>query len=405
MNRKRGNVVVSCRALLEQELTARRQKLLETLHEGAVVTGKVKSITDYGVFVDLGGLDGLIHVTDLAWTRVKNPAEIANIGDDLQVKVLKFDREKMRVSLGHKQLEPDPWQNVAERYPVGTRLHGTVVGITDYGAFVELEPGVEGLVHVSEMTWSRRVRHPSKIVSLGDLVEVVVLDVKPEPRRISLGLKQTLPNPWETVSQKYPVGTVVAGRVRNLTEFGAFVELEEGVDGLIHVSDLSWTERIQHPSERLKKGDLVQAKVLKIDTEQRRISLGIKQMNDIWGAWFASHQIQEVVRGKVTRLSPFGAFVELAEGIEGLCHISEIEDRRVAKDEKERQGRLAATLEQGREYDFKVIKLDPEQRRIGLSFRGAQKQAERKAIEAYRSSGSSPRATIADAILAKRGSN
>lgn len=407
MNRKRGNVVVSRRALLEQELTARRQKLLETLEEGAVMTGTVKSITDYGVFVDLGGLDGLIHVTDLSWNRVKNPAEILNVGQEMQVKVLKFDKEKMRVSLGHKQLEPDPWENVTERFPIATRLHGTVVGITDYGAFVELAPGVEGLVHVSEMTWSRRVRHPSKIVSLGDLVEVVVLDVKTEPRRISLGLKQTLPDPWETVTQKYPLGTVVAGRVRNLTDFGAFVELEEGVDGLIHVSDISWTERIQHPNEKLKKGDLVQAKVLKIDTEQRRISLGIKQMNDIWGTWFASHQLQELVHGKVTRLTPFGAFVELAEGIEGLCHISEIDDRRGSKDkkdDKERQARLAAALEPGHEYEFKVIKIDPEQRRIGLSLRGAQKQAERKTIEAYRSSGSSPRATIADAILAKRGS-
>jgi small subunit ribosomal protein S1 len=405
MNRKRGNVVVSRRALLEQELSAQRQQLLETLQVDSVVTGKVKSITDYGVFVDLGGLDGLIHITDLAWTRVKNPAEVVALGEDIQVKVLKFDREKMRVSLGRKQLEPDPWEYVLEKYPVGTRLHGTVVGITDYGAFVELEPGVEGLVHVSEMTWSRRMRHPSKIVSLGDLVEVVVLDLKPESRRISLGLKQTLPDPWETVMQKYPVGTVVAGRVRNLTDFGAFVELEEGVDGLIHVSDISWTERVQNPGEKFKKGDLVQAKVLKIDTDQRRISLGIKQMNDIWGTWFASHQLHEIVRGKVARLTPFGAFVELEEGIEGLCHISEVEDRRGGgKDDKERQARLAAVLEPGKEYDFKIVKIDQEQHRIGLSLRGAQKHDERKTIEAYRSSGSSPRATIADAILAKRGS-
>lgn len=406
MNRKRGNVVVSRRALLEQELTSLRQKLVETLHEGAVMTGKVKSVTEYGVFVDIGGLDGLVHVTDLSWSRIKNPAEFVTPGQDIQVKILKFDREKMRVSLGHKQLEPDPWENVPERFPVGRRLHGTVVGITDYGAFIELEPGIEGLVHVSEMTWSRRMRHPSKIVSLGDLVEVVVLDVKPDSRRISLGLKQTLPDPWETVNQKYPIGTVVAGRVRNLTEFGAFVELEEGVDGLIHVSDISWTERIQHPNEKFKKGDLVQAKVLKIDPEQRRISLGIKQMNDIWGNWFGAHQVHQLVRGKVARLTPFGAFVELAEGIEGLCHISEVEERRGGKDkdDKERQARLAAALEPGREYEFKIIKVDPEQRRIGLSLRGAQKQDERRTIEAYRSSGSSPRATIADAILAKRGS-
>ncbi len=404
MNRKRGNVVVSRRALLEQELSAQRQRVVETLQEGSVLRGTVKSITEYGVFVDLGGLDGLIHVTDLAWTRVRNPAEFVTIGQEIDVKVLKFDREKMRVSLGHKQLQPDPWEHAVDRYPVGKRLHGTVVGITDYGAFVELEPGVEGLVHVSEMTWSRRVRHPSKIVSIGDLVEVVVLDLKLESRRISLGFKQTLPDPWETVTQKYPVGTVVAGRVRNLTDFGAFVELEEGVDGLIHVSDVSWTERVQNPSQKFKKGDLVQAKVLKIDPEQRRISLGIKQMNDIWGTWFAAHQMHEIVRGRVVRLTSFGAFVELAEGIEGLCHISEVEDRRGGKDEKERQARLQAVLEPGHEYDFKIVKIDPEQRRIGLSLRGAQKHDERKTIEAYRSSGSSPRATIADAILAKRGS-
>ena len=405
MNRKRGNVVVSRRALLEQELTAQRQKLLETIEEGSVVKGTVKSITEYGVFVDLGGLDGLIHVTDLSWTRVRNASEVVTPGQAIDVKVLKFDRDKMRVSLGRKQLQPDPWEHATERYTTGTRLHGTVVGITDYGAFVELESGVEGLVHVSEMTWSRRVRHPSKIVSIGDLVEVVVLDTKLDARRISLGLKQTLPDPWDTVMQKYPVGTVVAGRVRNLTEFGAFVELEEGVDGLIHVSDISWTERVQNPGEKFKKGDMVQAKVLKIDSEQRRISLGIKQMNDIWGTWFASHRLNEIVRGKVVRLTPFGAFVELAEGVEGLCHISEIEERRGGgKDDKERQARLAATLEAGREYEFKVIKVDPEQRRIGLSFRSAQKHEERKTIEAYRSSGSSPRATIADAILAKRGS-
>jgi small subunit ribosomal protein S1 len=408
MNRKRGNVVVSRRTLLEQELTAQRQKLLQTLQEDSVARGTVKSVTEYGVFVDLGGLDGLIHITDLSWTRVKNAADVVTPGQEIEVKVLKFDREKMRVSLGLKQLQPDPWEHAAERYTIGTRLHGTVVGITDYGAFIELEAGVEGLVHVSEMTWSRRVRHPSKIVSIGDLVEVVVLDAKMDSRRISLGLKQTLPDPWETVAQKYPVDSVVVGRVRNLTEFGAFVELEEGVDGLIHVSDISWTERVQNPSEKFKKGDMVQAKVLKIDSEQRRISLGIKQMNDIWGTWFAAHRVNEIVRGKVARITPFGAFVELSEGIEGLCHVSEIDERRRSggggKDDKERQARVASILEPGHEYGFKIVKIDPEQRRIGLSYRAAQKHDERKTIEAYRSSGSSPRATIADAILAKRGS-
>jgi len=399
MNRKRGNVVVSRRALLEQELQARRQKLLETLTEGAIVRGTVKSITDYGVFVDLGGLDGMIHVTDLSWSRVRNPATVVSVGQEIEAKVLKFDRERGRISLGVKQLQPDPWEHVPERYPPGSRVHGTVVSITDYGAFVELEPGVEGLVHVSQMSWSRRLRHPSKLVSVGDLIEVVVLEVKPEERRIALSFKQTRPDPWETVPQKYPVGSIVTGRVRNLTEFGVFVELEDGVDGLIHASDLSWTERVQ-PAERFKKGDLVEARVLKIDTEQRRLSLGIKQLNDIWQAWFAAHRVGEIVTGRVARLSPFGAFVELEPGIEGLCHISEVD----LGHGPDREKQLAAVLEPGRQYEFKILRLDPEQRRIGLSHRAAVRQAERRALEAHRSSESSPRATIADAILAKRGS-
>jgi small subunit ribosomal protein S1 len=403
MNRKRGNVVVSRRAVLEQELAAQRARLLELLVEGAVMTGRVKNITEYGVFVDLGGLDGLLHVTDLAWTRVKHPSEMLAPGQEIEVKVLKFDREKMRVSLGRKQLQPDPWERAPERYPVGTRVHGTVVGITDYGAFVELEPGVEGLVHISEMTWSRRMRHPSKIVSLGDLVEVAVLDIKREQRRISLGLKQALPDPWETITHKYPIGSVVTGRVRSLADFGAFVELEEGIDGLIHVTDMSWTEKIKHPSEKFKKGDAVQAKVLRIDTEQRRLSLGVKQLNDIWADWLSRHQVNEIVRGRVARLSPFGAFVELAEGIEGLCHISEIEERPArAEGDKRRGAKPTTAIEPGQEYDFKIVKLDPVQQRIGLSYRAALKQAERKTIEDYRSSKSSPTATIADAILAKR---
>jgi small subunit ribosomal protein S1 len=403
MNRKRGNVVVSRRAMLEQDLAAQRTRLVDSLVEGAVVTGRVKNATDYGVFVDLGGLDGLLHVTDLAWTRVKHPSEVVTPGQEIEVKVLKFDRAKMRVSLGRKQLLPDPWERALEHYPVGTRVHGTVVGITDYGAFVELEQGIEGLVHISEMTWSRRMRHPSKIVSLGDLVEVAVLDIKPEQRRISLGLKQAMPDPWETITHKYPIGSVVTGRVRSLADFGAFVELEEGIDGLIHVTDISWTEKIKHASEKFKKGDMVQAKVLRIDTDQRRLSLGVKQLNDIWADWLGQHQLNEIVRGRVARLSPFGAFVELAEGIEGLCHISEIEDRPGRGGaEKRREAKPVATLEPGQEYDFKIVKLDPVQQRVGLSYRAALKQAERKSIEDYRSSKSSPTATIADAILAKR---
>jgi len=402
MNRKRGNVVVSRRVILEEEQQAQRQRLLDSLAEGQVITGKVKNITDYGVFVDLGGLDGLLHITDLSWGRVGHPSQVVSPGQKIEVQVLRFDREKMRVSLGHKQLLPDPWAIVPERYPVGARVPGRVMGITDYGAFVELEPGIEGLVHVSEMTWSKRMKHPSKIVSIGDEIEVVVLDLRPEQRRISLGLKQTMPDPWQALAEKYPVGTIVSGRVRNLTDFGAFVEIEEGFDGLIHVSDISWTERVKNPGEIFKKGDVVQARVLKIDLVNRRVSLGVKQVNDIWADWFAAHHVNDVVRGRVSRLASFGAFVEIAAGIEGLCHISEIEERRNKGDKQARGAKPSIQLERGREYDFKVIKLSPEQHKIGLSYRAALKQVERRDMEEYRSSKSSPTATIGDAILSKR---
>ncbi len=402
VNRKRGNVVVSRRVILDEEQQAQRQQLMDSLAEGQVLKGTVKNITGYGVFVDLGGLDGLLHITDLSWGRLSHPSEAVKQGEEIEVQVLKFDREKMRVSLGRKQLLPDPWLTVPERYPVAARATGKVVGITDYGAFVELEPGVEGLVHISEMTWSKRMKHPSKVVSLSQEVEVVVLDVRPEQRRISLGLKQTQPDPWLALAQKYPVGGEVSGRVRNLTEFGAFVEIEEGFDGLIHVSDISWTARVRNPSEVFKKGDIVRAKVLKIDVVNRRVSLGVKQLNDIWANWFAAHKSGELVRGKVSRLTSFGAFVELAEGIEGLCHISEIEDRRGKTEKQAPRAAGAGPLEPGKEYDFKIVKLQPEQHKIGLSYRAAVKQAERRDMEDYRSSKSSATATIGDAILAKR---
>ncbi|HKW88372.1 MAG TPA: 30S ribosomal protein S1 [Candidatus Acidoferrales bacterium] len=409
VNRKRGNVVVSRRAILEEEQRKQRETVAASIAEGTVIAGKVKNITEYGVFVDLGGLDGLLHISDLVWGRIKHPSEAVAVGDEIQVQVLKFDKEKMRISLGRKQLLPDPWTTVPERFPAGTRLRGRVVGVADYGAFVQIEPGVEGLVHVSEMSWSKRLVHPSKIVKSGDEVEVVVLDLKPEQRRISLGLKQTLPDPWAAVAEKYAVGSVVSGRVRNLAEFGAFVELEEGIEGLIHVSDFSWTERVRNPGDKLKKGDTVQAKVLKIDSEHRRLSLGIKQLNDIWGNWFAEHKVNEIVKGKVTRNATFGAFVELADGIEGLCHISEIEDRKGKKNGGDRQSKtakVAAALTPEQEYDFKIIKLDPENRKISLSYRAAKKQEERKEMEAFHeakaSAKSSPTATIGDAILAKR---
>ena len=408
MNRKRGNVVVSRRAILEEENEAKKQEVLASLSEGQVLHGRVKNITDYGAFVDLGGVDGLLHITDLSWGRLKHPSEAVKVGDEVEVQVLRFDKEKGRVSLGRKQLVADPWAAVPEKFPVGAHIQGKVAGVTDYGAFIELDQGVEGLVHISEMTWSKRLKHPSKIVSVGDSVEVVVLDVKPDQRRISLGLKQATPDPWTQLSEKYPIGTVVTGRVRNLTEFGAFVEIEEGFDGLIHVSDISWSGRVKNPSDSFKKGDTVTAKVLKIDRDNRRVSLGVKQVNDIWANWFAAHKVGDVVHGKVSRLATFGAFVELADGIEGLCHISEIEDRRRKDKDKNAQAppkpaaaNAKSPLELGKEYDFKVVKLDTDQHRIGLSYRAAVKQAERREMEEYRSSKSSATATIGDAILSK----
>jgi small subunit ribosomal protein S1 len=414
LNRKRGNVVVSRRAILEEDQKSKRDTLMNSLSEGSVVSGKVKNVTDYGVFVDLGGMDGLLHVSDLVWGRVPHPSSIVKAGDDLEVQILKFDKEKQRISLGRKQLLPDPWATVPERFPVGTRVQGKVVGVTDYGAFVQIEPGVEGLVHVSEMSWSKRTKHPSKVVKAGDDVEVVVLEVKTDQRRISLGLKQTLADPWGAAAEKYPVGTIVTGRIRNLADFGAFVEIEEGMEGLIHISDVSWNERIKHPSEKFKKGDSVEAKVLKVDSENRRLSLGIKQLKDIWANWFAEHKIGDVIKGKVARTTDFGAFVELAEGIEGLCHVSEIEERRpkgdrdkAATQQKAARGaRVTAVLATGKEYDFKILRLEPEQHKISLSYRAAQKQVERQEIETFksavaRSPKSSPTATIGDAIKAK----
>ncbi len=409
LNRKRGNVVVSRRVILEEERDALRARLVEILEEGTIVNGKVKNVTDYGAFVDLGGLDGLLHVTDMSWGRVGKPADVVQPGQDIEVVVLKFDREKGRVSLGLKQLQPDPWADAPDKYPIGERVQGKVVSVMDYGAFVELEPGVEGLVHVSEMSWSKRAKHPSKIVAVGDGIEVVVLDVRPEERRISLGLKQTEPDPWALLAQKYPINSVIKGRVRNLTDFGAFVEVEEGIDGLIHVSDMSWTKRIKHPSEMLKKGDEVEAKVLQIDVPNRRLSLGIKQLNDIWEGWFARNKVGDVVKGKVVRVTAFGAFVELEEGIEGLCHISELNpasrghrgERPAPAGRAERPEKI--DLEVGQEYEFKIIKLNQNEHKIGLSYRAALNEAERKTIQQYRSAKSSSRATIGDMILSKRG--
>jgi len=407
LNRRRGNVVVSRRALLEEELHAKRAELMETLSEGQVVHGYVKNVTEYGAFVDLGGIDGLLHLTDLSWGRIKHPSDVVKPEQELDVIILKFDKEKQRVSLGLKQLMKDPWVGAAEKYPAGGKYKGKVVGVVDYGVFVELEQGIEGLVHVSELSWSKKTQHPSKLVKAGEEIDVVVLDIKPSDRRVSLGIKQAQPDPWVLTAEKYPVGTVVTGKVRNIVEFGAFIEIEDGFDGLVHVGDVSWTGRVKNPHEVFKKGEPVTAKVLKIDPENRRVSLGMKQVNDIWGDWFKQHRVGEIVKGKVSRIATFGAFVELGENIEALCHNTEIEERR-RRDEgpssfRPTAGPLksAGPLEPGKEYDFKIIKISPETRRIGLSYRAAVKQQERREIEQYRSTKSSATATIGDAMRSK----
>jgi small subunit ribosomal protein S1 len=377
LNRRRGNVVVSRKLAVEQEIAERKAITMEHLHPGSVLTGIVKNVTDYGAFVDLGGIDGLLHVTDISWGRIGHPSEVLHPGDEITVQVLKYDTEKDRVSLGIKQMTPDPWEGIEERFVLGSRVVGRVVNIADYGAFVELEPGVEGLIHISEMTWSRRMKHPSKVVKPGDTVESVVLEVHPKERRISLGLKQLEPDPWTTISDRYSVGSVVEGRVRNMTDFGAFIEIEEGIDGLVHVSDLSWTKRIKHPSEVLRKGSVVQAVILAIDVPHKRLSLGVKQLQpDAWESYFAAHNVNDLVHGKVCRLAGFGAFVELAEGVEGLCHFSEIPGFSGRKSDP-------PPVEVGAEYDFKIIKMNESEKKIGLSLKAAQEEEERNRLSDY----------------------
>ena len=387
LNKKRGNVVVSRKEILEEEQSSKRTLTLDHLEEGAILTGTVKNLTDYGAFVDLGGIDGLLHITDMSWGRLTHPRDLVNVGDEIQVKVLKFDREKQRVSLGFKQLTPDPWLDAVERYPVGARVRGRVLSVTDYGAFVELEQGIEGLVHVSEMTWSKRMKHPSKMVKPGDEAETTILAVNPSDRRISLGMKQLQENPWEHLSERYPAGTLVEGRVRNLTDFGAFIEIEDGIDGLVHVSNLSWTKRVKHPSEILKKGEKVKAVVLGVEAENRRLSLGIKQLQpDVWETFFAQHRVGDVVKGKVLRTAQFGAFIEIAEGIEGLCHISEATE----------QDGSPVKLDTGTEYDFKIIKMNPEEKKVGLSLRAVGEEGSRADVEAYKAPVSSSTTTLGD---------
>jgi small subunit ribosomal protein S1 len=366
VNKKRGNIVLSRKTVLEEMINGKKNETLRNLEEGIIVEGQVKNITEYGAFIDLGGLDGLLHITDMSWGRIQNPNELFKVGENVQVKVLKFDRDKERVSLGYKQLIPDPWATTVERFPIGARVKGKVVSITDYGAFIEIEPGVEGLVHVSEMTWSKRVKHPSKLLSVGQEVEAQVLEVDSNNRRISLGIKQIEPNPWETLPERYGVGARVKGRVRNLTDFGAFIEIEDGIDGLVHVSDISWTKRIKHPSEALKKNQEVEAVITAIDVENRRLSLSIKDLEpNAWDKFFDAHRLGDVVNGKVTRFANFGAFVELEDGIEGLCHVSELSEGHVDKPED--------AVKQGQTLQFKILKMDREARKIGLSARAVGK--------------------------------
>ncbi len=397
LNKKRGNIVVSRKQILEEEQNEKRSKTLEHLEEGAVLTGVVKNLTDYGAFVDMGGIDGLLHITDMSWGRLTHPRDLVNVGDQIQVKVLKFDKDKQRVSLGFKQLTPDPWLDAEHRYPVGAHVGGRVISVTDYGAFVELEQGIEGLVHVSEMTWSKRMKHPSKLVNVGDEVNCVVLNVTPAERRISLGMRQLAANPWDALHEKYPVGATVEGRVRNLTDFGAFIEIEDGIDGLVHVSNLSWTKRVKHPSEVLKKGDRVKAVILAIEPDKRRLSLGVKQLQpDVWETFFEKHHVGDVLHGKVLRVASFGSFVEISEGIEGLCHNSEAVDA----------NGQPMTLEPGHEHDFKIIKMNPEEKKVGLSIKAVGEEASRTEVEAYKHpAASTGGSTIGDLITWKRAGN
>jgi small subunit ribosomal protein S1 len=393
VNKKRGNIVLSRKVLLEEENAEKKKSTLETLAEGKVLRGVVKNITDYGAFIDLGGIDGLLHITDMSWGRVGHPSELFKVNDEIDVVVLKYDQATERVSLGHKQLMADPWTTVMDRFPAGVRVSGKVVSLTDYGAFIELEPGVEGLIHVSEMSWSKRVKHPSKILNVGDTVEAQVLGVDPAARRISLGLKQVESNPWHELAEKYPVGTRIKGKVRNLTEFGAFVEVEDDIDGLIHISDMSWSKRVKHPSEVLKKGDVVEAMVLSIDAENQRLSLGLKQLaTDIWEDFFSRHKAGDDIEGKVVRMTNFGAFVELDEGIEGLIHVSEFDDS---------QGGEKIDLEVDKSYQMKIIKLSPAERKIGLSIRALKDAGHRTDWESYATSQGDGGATLGDHLKHK----
>ena len=375
-NRARGNVVLSRRALLEKERDSLKKEILKVLEEGVILEGTVKNITGYGAFVDLGGIDGILHISDMSWGRINHPTEVVHVGEKLKVVVLKFDPEKERISLGIKQLTPDPWHTVAEKYLLGSRVQGKVISLMDYGAFVELESGIEGLIHISEMSWTKKVSHPSKILQVGQTVEVVVLNVDPSHRRISLGLKQVMANPWESAKEKYPVGSVVKGPVRNITDFGIFVGIEEGIDGLVHISDLHWSKKIKHPSELYKKGDLVEARVLGVNVENERFSLGIKQLTpDPWKVIAERYPAGSKVKGQVTSVPDFGVFVRIDEGVEGLIHVSQLSVERIDKP--------SSLYKVGDEVEAEVINIDVNERKIGLSIRALRKTEERQEMENY----------------------
>jgi len=394
-NKRRGNIVLSRRALLETERQMLRTKTLETLAPDQIVDGVIKNLTDYGAFIDLGGIDGLLHVTDMSWGRVGHPGDLFQVGDEVKVKVLKFDPESERVSLGLKQIQPDPWIDASMRYSIGKRINGKVVSLAEYGAFVELEPGIEGLIHVSEMSWTKRIKHPSKVVTVGDEVESVVLAVDERERKISLGMKQIEPNPWSVIEETYPVGTKVSGTIRNITNFGIFVGLEEGIDGLVHVSDISWTEQIKHPSEKFKKGDEVEALVLKIDKENEKFSLGIKQLeSNPWDEILKKYPVGEEVTGEITNVADFGAFVKLEEGIEGLIYSSELSTERVDNPEE--------VVQPGQQVTALVTKVDPREQKISLSIRALTDREQRDSLKKLAKQQATSQTTTLGDLLAEK---
>jgi small subunit ribosomal protein S1 len=394
-NKRRANIVLSRRALLETERKKLRETTLETLAPGQIVDGVIKNLTDYGAFIDLGGIDGLLHVTDMSWGRVNHPSELFHVGDEIKVKVLKFDAESERVSLGLKQIQPDPWIDASMRYPIGKRIQGKVVSLAEYGAFVELEPGIEGLIHVSEMSWTKRIKHPSKVVTVGDTVEALVLDVDERERKISLGMKQIEPNPWSVIEDKYPIGTRVSGTIRNITNFGVFVGLEEGVDGLVHVSDISWTEQIKHPGEKFNKGDTIEALVLKIDKENEKFSLGIKQLEDNpWEEILKKYPVGNEITGTVSSLADFGAFVRLEDGIEGLIYNSELSAERVDNPSE--------VVQDGQEVTALVTKVDPVEQKISLSIRALTDKEQRQALKKLAAQQAATQTTTLGDLLAEK---